>query len=214
MRKVLVLVSLTATMLAVGSPPATAGGSVTRETHSERRFWTQWRERKRISSDSYYAIRWEVSAFDVVDGSDEEFGANLFRIAYRCPRTTDPRQCVTASILVGKARGPELPGFALQQNLKTASLSGIWTLSHVNHAGAEKVVHVAATLTALGEPSLETDNYTLWDGNCPATQDRFTGAATKGLADVTITGDFEVNRTGLRTTWLDDREETVTHRTC
>jgi hypothetical protein len=217
MRRFLVFVFLSLVGLGLVAPAAAAGSKPRRETYDEQGFYTSWRERQKISADSYYRISWYVSAYDAFEGSEQRFGAFVSRYQSRCDVVTSARvRCHTVSRLVGVRRDPATVNFFVDKGLSSASMSGTWTLRQSkNHEVVDqKTVQLSVSLTARGEVSRTRDSYTRRIGNCPQSRYRFRSEYTRAIADVTVTGDFEVSKTGIKRASIYTYNGFVKHRKC
>jgi hypothetical protein len=197
--------------------PSASAGTYTRETYSAQGFYASFGQRQRIDSDSYYRIRWYVSAYDSFEDKDERFRAYVSRYVSQCDVVTNSRvRCHTVSRLSGVRQSPSAVNFVVDKDLTTASMSGTWTLKQVkNHVVVDtKTVQVSASLTARGTTSRSRETYTTWEGNCPRSRYRFTYEYTRAFADVTITGDLEASATGLKSASIWQNDGFVKHRKC
>jgi hypothetical protein len=217
MRRFLIFVFLSLLGLGLVAPDAAAGGKPTRETYNERGFYTSWRDRQKISADSYYRISWYVSAYDAFEGSEQRFRAYVSRYQSRCDVVTNARvRCHTVSRLVGFRRDPATVNFFVDKDLSSASMSGTWTLRQSkNHEVVDqKTVQLSVTLTARGEVSRSRDSYTRWIGNCPQSRYRFTSQYTRAIANVTVSGDLQVSKTRIKQASIYTYNGFVKHRKC
>ena len=217
MRRFLVFVVLA--VMAIGSiaPAAIAGGKPHKSRYSSSGFYTSWRERQRISSDSYYRISWYVSAYASQEGRRDFFSAYVSRYQSKCTvETTSRTRCHTVSRLFGVRRDPADVHYTADKDLATASLSGAFRLRDRRHGEVLEVknVEVSANLTGTGEIYRSRSSYTIWDGKCPEARYRFEYQQIRALADVTVTGDFDVTLTDHKNASIWKDEGSVLRRKC
>jgi hypothetical protein len=221
MRRLLGLVVSAVLVVAVFglAPSAHAGGSPDRSTYHSVGLSTSWEERHRISDDAYERVNWYVNGYLSREGGDERFRAYVSRYDYLCKRRQDrPNRfrCSLVTRMTGIERDLADVTFSVDKDLGDAALAGDFQLRQLEHheVVAVKSVHLSAQLVGRGELYRSKDSYTNWDGNCPESRYRFEYRYRRGLASVSITGDFSASLEGLRRAWMSDQDGFVLRRDC
>jgi hypothetical protein len=217
MRRFLLFVVLVVLGVGLIAPGAAASGKPTKERYASSGFYTSWRQREPISTDAYYRITWYVSMYQSQEGQRKFFSAYVSRYVSKCTvESGGHTRCHTVSRLFGVRRDPASVEFNVENDLSAASLSGAFRLRDRQNGEVVEVKHVqiSASLTAVGEVYRSRSSYTNWDGNCPESRYRFEYQRTRALADVTVTGDFQITQTGSKRGSIFEENGFVKRRKC